>query len=315
MPPKNTRRCSFSTRKALALLILSTVAGKGMSEQITMYNKQTDPLGNLVKYNKSTEKAVGAIETVYDKCVDKALEGGFFAKDPNLCYQEFENKKNQLMQIKVDSATKQLEMATEYQRKMIMVNIEKQKIETDAEIKKLEIQGNLKNKKQLQTLKNRSRYYENLYNKFGLAAAREGAVGVATAAGSAAGGAIGGAGREATRQLFKGAGYLESVVILMLLSWVGSLVTNMAPLALFKALLDIVVNTLKQTTFTLNYIVNSIWSSSTSLIKRSNGNITQAQLITANSANFMTAISNRTFTNVGMQRGNNLNNTATSVRR
>ena len=322
MPPRKTRRCSFTTRKKLALLILSTVAGKGMSQQIATINKnssslitKSDPLGNIVKYNRATEKAVSVVEMVYDKCLDKAVGGGFFAKDPNLCYEEFENNKNQLMKIKVDSAMKQLQMATEYQRGMIMANIEKQKMEIDAKIAKLEMKENLKNKQQLQQLKNRSRYYQNLFNKYGLAAAREGVVGVATAGGAAVGGAVGGAGREATRQLFKGATYLETAVILMLLSWVGSLVTNMTPVAFFNMLLSFVITIIKTTTLTMTEIIVRIWNTSTSLIKRSNGPITQAQLLRANSGSFMTAISNRTYTNIGMQRGNNVNNTATSVRR
>jgi len=322
MPPKKKSRCSFTTRKALALLILSTAVEKGMSQQIAMINKnnsslatKSDPLGNIIEYNRGTQKAVSALEMVYDKCLDKAVGGGFFTKDPTLCYEEFENNKNQLMKIKVDSAMKQLQMATEYQRGVIMANIEKQKMETDAQIAKLEMKENLKNKQQLQQLKNRSRYYQNLFNKFGLAAAREGVVGVATAGGAAVGGAVGGAGREVTRQLFKGASYLETVVILMVLSWVGSLVTNMTPVAFFNMLLSFVIRVIKTTTLTMTEIVVRIWNTSTSLIKRSKGNITQTQLLRANSSSFRTAISNRTYTNTRMQRGNNLINTATSVRR
>lgn len=310
MPTKRTKRCSFATRKALSLLVLSMLTSKGLTNQLVEL-KKNNSLGELVKYNRATEKAVTAIEIIYNKCVEKALGGGLFAKDPNLCYQEFEDKKNGLLKTKVDSSLKQLSMATEYQRGMIMANIEKQRIEINAEIEKLELQGNLKNKQQLQKLKNRSRYYENLYNKYGLAAVRQGAVGVATAGGEAMGGAVGGATRGFTRQLFKDASYFEIIVSLMVLSWVGSLVTNMTPLALFKALLNLVINLLKTTTLSVQYIIAVIWTTSVNLIKQSNENITPRQLLRANSASFQSAYSNRTFTNVRML--GNTNNTASSV--
>ena len=312
MPRKRTRRCSFGTRKALSLMVLSLLSTKGLTDQIAEI-KKNNSLGELVKYNQATEKAITAVEIIYDKCVEKALGGGLFAKDPNLCYQEFEDKKNDLLKIKVESALKQIIMATEYQRAMIMTNIEKQRIEISAEIEKLELQGNLKNKQQLQKLKNRSRYYENLYNKYGLAAAREGVVGVARAGGEAVGGAVGGATRGFTRQFFKDASYFDIIVSLMVLSWVGSLVTNMTPLALFKALLNLVINLLKTTTLSIQYIIAVIWTTSVNLIKKSNENITPRQLLRANSASFQSAYSNRTFTNVRMLE--NINNTASSARR
>ena len=236
-------RCPLSSRKALALCLLSGMSAtpvragplagplamigfgsKGNNAQaLAIPNAKRNIRMNVSQYANA---ALGVLDMQYNKCLERAISGSRFAPTAESCLKKLSENRNQVRAINLKQEAMELASALQQQERRANANIKAEQInlKRNAEIEKAQINkqiaslkraGQLENAKQIAELEARARNIEKKINKYGGAIVKGTALYAAAAAGNVAGGGIGAFGAGAVRSFAKKTGLDQMATVLV----------------------------------------------------------------------------------------------------
>lgn len=303
-------RCSFSSRKALALCLLGGMSAtpvragplamlgfgaKGNNAQaVAIPNAKRNIRMNVNQYASA---ALRVLDMKYGKCLEKAVNGGMLAPTAQSCFDELSESRKQVLAINLKQEAMELAGALQQQEqkananiKAVQVNLrlnaEKERAQINRQIESLKKKGNLANAKQIAELEARARNVEKKINKYGGAIVKGAALYAAEAVGDVAGGGFGAAGAGAVRSFMKKTGLSQMATALAFAAVIcaGAIgmvaAAQVSVLSIFRKIMRMIKNILVSGVMAPITLIKKLIGTTRNYVRTSTSNRTMTQINT-----------------------------------
>ena len=301
-------RCSLSSRKALALCLLSGMSAtpvragplamlgfgaKGNNAQALATPNATRNIRMNVSHYANA--ALDVLDMKYGNCLEKAVSGGMLAPTAQSCLEELTENRKQVMALQLKQEAMELAGALQQQERKANANIKAEQInlKRNAELEKARInkqiaslkkKGDLENAKQIAELEARARNIEKKINKYGGAIVKGAALYAAEAAGNVAGGGIGAFGAGAVRSFMKKTGLSQMATALVFAAAIcaGAIgLVAAAPvsvLSIFKKIISMIKKIIVTGVMAPITLIKKLIGTTRNYVRATNNNRTMAQI-------------------------------------